>query len=200
MIARESQDAAEVVQVEVRHGDVSGFGEAAPIERYARVGRVGARLARGGRARRRSRGRSTRSPAGLPPGRAGRAGRSRRGAPRPPGEARRACRSTSCSGCARQGPPTSWTIWLGDPDDMARRAEEAAARGFRRLKLKLGGARRARPRARAARSARVDRPAAPGRRQRVLVARRGARATCRRCELQYCEQPLPARRPGRARS
>ena len=36
------------------------------------------------------------------------------------------------------GPPTSWTIWLGDPDDMARRAESVAG-GFRRLKLKLGG-------------------------------------------------------------
>jgi L-Ala-D/L-Glu epimerase / N-acetyl-D-glutamate racemase len=36
------------------------------------------------------------------------------------------------------GPPTSWTIWLGDPDDMARRAERAGDR-FRRLKLKLGG-------------------------------------------------------------
>ena len=51
-------------------------------------------------------------------------------------------------GLRRDGPPTSWTVWLGDPDDMARRAEAAAARGFRRLKLKLGGARRARPRAR----------------------------------------------------
>ncbi len=36
------------------------------------------------------------------------------------------------------GPPTSWTVWLGDPDDMARRAE-AADSNFRRLKLKLGG-------------------------------------------------------------
>ena len=36
------------------------------------------------------------------------------------------------------GPPTSWTIWLGDPDDMAGRAESVAG-GFRRLKLKLGG-------------------------------------------------------------
>ena len=26
-------------------------------------------------------------------------------------------------GLPRVGPPTSWTIWLGDPDDMARRAE-----------------------------------------------------------------------------
>jgi L-alanine-DL-glutamate epimerase-like enolase superfamily enzyme len=42
-------------------------------------------------------------------------------------------------GLRREGPPTSWTVWLGDPDDMARRAEAAAARGFKRLKLKLGG-------------------------------------------------------------
>jgi L-alanine-DL-glutamate epimerase-like enolase superfamily enzyme len=42
-------------------------------------------------------------------------------------------------GVRRQGPPTSWTIWLGDPDDMARRTEKIADRGFRRLKLKLGG-------------------------------------------------------------
>jgi L-Ala-D/L-Glu epimerase / N-acetyl-D-glutamate racemase len=41
-------------------------------------------------------------------------------------------------GLPRAGPPTSWTVWLGDPDDMARRAEEATRR-FRRLKLKLGG-------------------------------------------------------------
>jgi L-alanine-DL-glutamate epimerase-like enolase superfamily enzyme len=41
-------------------------------------------------------------------------------------------------GLPRKGPPTSWTVWLGDPDDMARRAEAAAPR-FRRLKLKLGG-------------------------------------------------------------
>ncbi len=41
-------------------------------------------------------------------------------------------------GLARAGPPTSWTIWLGDPDDMALRAEELDGR-FRRLKLKLGG-------------------------------------------------------------
>jgi L-alanine-DL-glutamate epimerase-like enolase superfamily enzyme len=41
-------------------------------------------------------------------------------------------------GLPRTGPPTSWTVWLGDPDDMARRAEDAARR-YRRLKLKLGG-------------------------------------------------------------
>jgi L-alanine-DL-glutamate epimerase-like enolase superfamily enzyme len=42
-------------------------------------------------------------------------------------------------GLERAGPPTSWTVWLGDPDDMARRAE-AVGRRFHRLKLKLGGA------------------------------------------------------------
>jgi len=41
-------------------------------------------------------------------------------------------------GLPRSGPPTSWTIWLGDPDDMARRAEKVRGR-FRRLKLKIGG-------------------------------------------------------------
>jgi L-alanine-DL-glutamate epimerase-like enolase superfamily enzyme len=41
-------------------------------------------------------------------------------------------------GLPRIGPATSWTIWLGDPDDMARRTERVAGR-FRRLKLKLGG-------------------------------------------------------------
>ena len=41
-------------------------------------------------------------------------------------------------GLRRAGPPTSWTVWLGDPDDMARRAEKSLGR-FRRLKLKLGG-------------------------------------------------------------
>jgi L-Ala-D/L-Glu epimerase len=41
-------------------------------------------------------------------------------------------------GVPRRSPPTSYTIWLGDPDDMARRAEATGTR-FRRLKLKLGG-------------------------------------------------------------
>jgi len=41
-------------------------------------------------------------------------------------------------GLPRLGPPTSWTVWLGDPDDMAQRAEWAAP-SYRRLKLKLGG-------------------------------------------------------------
>ena len=34
VIARESSDEEDVVQVELRHGALSGFGEGAPIERY----------------------------------------------------------------------------------------------------------------------------------------------------------------------
>ena len=41
-------------------------------------------------------------------------------------------------GLDRAGPPTFFTISLGDPDVMARSAEAARGR-FRRLKLKLGG-------------------------------------------------------------
>jgi L-alanine-DL-glutamate epimerase-like enolase superfamily enzyme len=40
-------------------------------------------------------------------------------------------------GLRRAGPPTSWTIGLGDPDEMARKAEKVTE--FEALKLKLGG-------------------------------------------------------------
>jgi L-Ala-D/L-Glu epimerase len=40
-------------------------------------------------------------------------------------------------GLRRMGPPTSWTVWLGPPDEMAARAAAASDR-FLRLKLKLG--------------------------------------------------------------
>jgi L-alanine-DL-glutamate epimerase-like enolase superfamily enzyme len=40
-------------------------------------------------------------------------------------------------GLWRSGPPTSWTIGLGSPDEMAHKAERAS--GFEGLKLKLGG-------------------------------------------------------------
>ena len=76
-------------------------------------------------------------------------------------------------GLPSAGPPTSWTVWLGDPDDMARRAEagsaalsQAEAEARRRGRTR----RRARPR-----RARRHRAPAPGRRQRVVGARRGAR-------------------------
>ena len=137
VISRESQDVAEVVQVEVRHRDVSGFGEAAPIERYNESPESvlawleSVSLGDDPWALNEIMG-------ALPPGQ----------------QAARAAVDAALHdlqgkltglpvykllGFRPAGPPTSWTIWLGDPDDMARRAEAAAARGFRRLKLKLGG-------------------------------------------------------------
>jgi L-alanine-DL-glutamate epimerase-like enolase superfamily enzyme len=139
VIARESHDEVELVQVELRHGDVTGYGEAAPESRYEEsaasalefveehasllgddpfaLEEIGARLA------------------ALPGERAAQA-------------AVDAALHDLCGkllglpvwrllGFRRSGPPTSWTIGLGDPDEMARKAERAV--GFRRLKLKLGG-------------------------------------------------------------
>jgi L-alanine-DL-glutamate epimerase-like enolase superfamily enzyme len=139
-ISRESQDEADVVQVEVRHGDTSGFGEAAPIGRYdesaesalAYVEANGDALGD--------------DPFALDD--------IFDRLPREQFAARNAIDAAlhdlqgkllglpvhKLLGLRRGGPPTSWTIWLGDPDDMARRAETTTRdERFRRLKLKLGG-------------------------------------------------------------
>ncbi len=140
VISRESTDFADVVLVSITHDGVTGYGEAAPIDRYdespktarsfvlehaERLGTdpfasedIGERLAA-------APGEQAAKAAidaalhdlqgkllGIPTGR--------------------------LLGLPRSGPPTCWTIWLGDPDDMARRAE-AASGTYRRLKLKLGG-------------------------------------------------------------
>jgi L-Ala-D/L-Glu epimerase / N-acetyl-D-glutamate racemase len=140
VIAREASDWEEVVQVELRHGGHLGRGEAAPIGRYDEssssalafveehgdlVGddpfaleEIGDRLA------------------GIPGEHAAKAALDAAlhdlqgkvlGVP-----------AWKLLGLPRSGPPTSWTIWLGDPDDMAQRTEKVAGR-FERLKLKLGG-------------------------------------------------------------
>jgi L-alanine-DL-glutamate epimerase-like enolase superfamily enzyme len=136
-IARGAQDEVELVHVELRVGEVSGFGEGAPIERYDES--AASALAWLGRVE------PGDDPwaldaihAALPPGQ----------------QAARAAVDAALHdlqgklvglptfrllGLQRDGPPTSWTVWLGDPDEMARRAAAAARRGFRRLKLKLGG-------------------------------------------------------------
>src|SRR5207249_771679 len=142
VISRGAADEAEVVLVEIRHGEVSGYGEATPIERYEEsaasaaafvreaeellgddpfaLEEIGARLGerRGEQAAKAAVDAALHDLcgklAGLPVWR--------------------------LLGLPRAGPPTSWTIWLGDPDDMARRAERVTREGrFRRLKLKLGG-------------------------------------------------------------
>ena len=140
VISRSATDEAEVVFIEIRHDGVSGFGEAAPIGRYdesAESAFVFAQEAEEllgedpfafeeieARLRERPGEHAAKAAidaalhdlcgklAGLPVWR--------------------------LLGLGRAGPPTSWTIWLGDPDDMARRAERVAGR-FKRLKLKLGG-------------------------------------------------------------
>src|SRR3954468_18243898 len=137
VISRESQDEAEVAQVELRHDGVSGFGEAAPIARYGESAQSACAWLESLEL--------DADPWAL----------DEIGASLPPGEY--AARSAlDCAlydlqgkltglpvwqllGLRRAGPPTSWTVWLGDPDAMARRAEAAERRGFRRLKLKLGG-------------------------------------------------------------
>jgi L-Ala-D/L-Glu epimerase len=138
VIARESSDETDVVQVELRHGEHSGFGEGSPIERYDESGESAlAYLEAAGRllgddpfALEDIEGRL---PSGENAARAALDGALHDlqgkllGVP-----------VWKLLGLPRHGPPTSWTVWLGDPDDMARRAENAAPR-FKRLKLKLGG-------------------------------------------------------------
>ena len=138
VISRSADDEAEVVQVELRHGDESGFGEAAPIDRYdesaasaleyveehaAALGddpfaldEILARLPSRELAARAALDAALHDLCGKLTGLPG----------------------WRLLGLRRAGPPTSWTIWLGGPDDMAARAERVAGR-FRRLKLKLGG-------------------------------------------------------------
>ncbi|HET9938966.1 MAG TPA: dipeptide epimerase [Gaiella sp.] len=140
VISRESQDWADVVHVTVAHDGVEGKGEAAPIERYGETAasaldfverhghlvgddpfaleEVGARLA----ALDGEQAAKSALDAGLHDLQGKLLGQP----------------VNRLLGLPRRGPPTSWTVWLGDPDDMARRAAEAAPR-FRRLKLKLGG-------------------------------------------------------------
>jgi L-alanine-DL-glutamate epimerase-like enolase superfamily enzyme len=139
-ISRETSVDAPLVWVEVRKGDVSGFGEAAPDERYDQtVETAQAFLDEAGEL------------IGDDPFAFEEI--CMRLEERPGEMAAKA--AIECAlhdlvgkllgvptwrqyGLRRVGPPTSWTIWLGDPDDMARRAEGVDPR-FRRLKLKLGG-------------------------------------------------------------
>jgi L-Ala-D/L-Glu epimerase len=99
-------------------------------------------------------------------------------------------------GLSPHGPPTSYTVVLDDPDEMARRAERDAPR-FRRLKLKLGGGDGLDvERVRAVRAA-TDLPLQVDANEAwkidealeivPLLAELG---------VQYCEQPLPAADPG----
>ncbi len=193
VISRESQDEVALVQAELRHDGVSGFGEAAPIARYDQS--AASALAWLERAR------PGDDPWAL----------DELAASLPSGEpAARAALDAALHdlqgklaglpvwrllGLRRDGPPTSWSVWLGDPDDMARRAE-AAARGFRRLKLKLGGRDGLDlDRVRAVRAVttlplQVD--------VNEYWSLDEALELLPQMDLEYCEQPLPAGDPGGA--
>lgn len=140
VISRGASDEAEVVVVELRHDGVSGYGEANPIERYDESAASALAFLQDAEELLGD------DPFALEAIGSGLAER--------PGEhaakaAIDAALHDLCGklaglpvwrllGLERGGPPTSWTIWLGDPDDMARRAEKVRGR-FKRLKLKLGG-------------------------------------------------------------
>jgi L-alanine-DL-glutamate epimerase-like enolase superfamily enzyme len=138
VISRSARDAEDVVQVELLYDGVRGYGEAAPVDRYDE---------------------SAQSALAYVDEHAGLVGDDpfalEETLARLPARefAARAAIDAALHdlqgkllgqpvwrlyGLPRKGPPTTWTIWLGDPDDMARRAEKVGER-FKRLKLKLGG-------------------------------------------------------------
>ncbi len=190
-ISRGSEDEAEVVQVEISHDGESGFGEAAPIDRY---------------------GESAESALAYVEAHAEALGDDPFALDEildrlPPEQfAARAALDAALHdlqgkltglpvyrllGLRRAGPPTSWTIWLGDPDDMARRAERAASQNrFRRLKLKLGGRDGLDvERVRAVRAV-TDLPLQVDVNEYWTLDE--ALEYLPQLEIQYCEQPLPA--------
>jgi len=193
-ISRESQDEVELTQIELLHDGVSGFGEAAPIARYDESAASALAWLES-----------------VEPGDDPWA-LDELAATLPPGEqAARAALDAALHdlqgklaglpvwrllGLRRDGPPTSWTVWLGDPDDMARRAQAAERRGFRRLKLKLGGRDGLDlERVRAVRSV-TELPLQVDVNEYWSLDE--ALELLPQMDLQYCEQPLPARDPGGA--
>jgi L-alanine-DL-glutamate epimerase-like enolase superfamily enzyme len=192
VISRESADTADVVQVEIRHGGAVGCGEGAPVDRYGEsaasalnfieehaevlgddpwaLEAIGSRLPREEFAARSAIDAALHDLQGKLAGVA----------------------VWRLLGLARGGPPTSWTIWLGDPDDMARRAEKVGNR-FRRLKLKLG----ARDgldveRVRAVRGVTRVPLQVDVNEYWTLDEARDALPQLSSLGVEYCEQPLPA--------
>ncbi len=199
VIARDATDVAEVVHVEITHDGVSGFGEAAPIERYSETAEsalayveehaealgddpfaleeIESRLAPAEWAARSAIDAALHDLQGKLLGQP----------------------VWKLLGLRRQGPPTSWTIWLGDPDDMARRAARASD-SFLRLKLKLG-ARDGRDvdRVRAVRDATQLPLQVDVNEYWTLDEALDSVPQLAELGVDYCEQPLPAGDPGGAR-
>ena len=138
IISRSAQDTADVVYVELEHDGVTGYGEATPIAHYGQTAESALAYLE---AQTDALGDDpwaleeieSRLPSDEP------AARAAIDAALHDLQGKLAGQPVwRLLGLRRAGPPTSWTIWLGDPDDMARRAEAVAGR-FKRLKLKLGG-------------------------------------------------------------
>lgn len=140
VISRESTDVTDVLHVALSHKGTTGYGEGAPVERYDESATTAKRFVE-----------DHVELLGADPFALEDIGE--RLAAVPGEQAAKAALDAALHdlqgkllgipaarllGVPRSGPPTSWTIWLGDPDDMARRAE-AASGSYRRLKLKLGG-------------------------------------------------------------
>jgi L-alanine-DL-glutamate epimerase-like enolase superfamily enzyme len=197
-ISRGSEDEADVVHAEIAHGGYTGFGEAAPIERYGETAESALAFVQ-----------DAGELLGDDPFALEEIGR--RLAERPGEQAAKAAIDAAlhdlCGkllaipvwrllGLPQAGPPTSWTIWLGDPDDMARRAERVRGR-FRRLKLKLGSADGLDvERVRAVRGV-TDVPLQVDVNEYwSLEQALDALPQLRALGVEYCEQPLPAGDPG----
>ena len=124
-ISRSSQDSADVVFVELEHDGLTGYGEAAPIERYDQsadsalsyLEELTEELGDDPWA-------LEEIEAQLPPGEP--AARSAIDAALHDLQGKLAEQPVwRLLGLQREGPPTSWTIWLGDPGDMAARARRS---------------------------------------------------------------------------
>jgi L-Ala-D/L-Glu epimerase len=193
-ISRGSEDEAEVVHVALSHEGHTGFGEAAPIERYEESAESALAFLESADELLGD------DPFALEDIEA-------RLAQRPGEQAAKAAIDAAlhdlCGkllgipvwrllGLSQAGPPTSWTVWLGDPDDMARRAERVAGR-FQRLKLKIGGGDgQDVERVRAVRSV-TDLPLQVDVNEFwSLEEALEALPQLQELGVQYCEQPLPA--------
>ena len=200
VISRETSDWADVVHVTIGHEGVTGYCEAAPIERYDETAQSALRFVSehghvvGG------------DPFALEeietrlreiPGE--QAAKSALDAALHDLQGKLLGVPTwKLLGLPRTGPPTSWTVWLGDPDDMARRAEQAASR-FRRLKLKLGaGDGHDVERVRAVRSVTRLPLMVDVNEAWTLEEALDALPRLAELEVEYCEQPLAAGDPGGA--
>jgi L-alanine-DL-glutamate epimerase-like enolase superfamily enzyme len=197
VISRSARDSEDAVVVELRHSGVSGFGEAQPVDRYGETAESAqAYLEQHAELLGDDPFALTEVMERLP---------AREFAARAAVDA--ALHDLQGKllgqpvwrllGLPRAGPPTSWTVWLGDPDDMARRGEKALDR-FRRLKLKLGaGDGLDVERVRAVRGVAGDLPLQVDVNEGWSLDE-ALEALPQLAELgvEYCEQPLPAGDPG----